>query len=242
MSVQLPNLPEPWRGRVAALVSDTHLGHVRGRRFLHRIVKLLRRTQPDVVFLAGDIYDGTAADCDRLAEPLRELKPPLGVYYVTGNHEEFTDRSKYMRAIARTGVRLLNNEKLELDGLQIVGMHYSESVNRDMFRAVLNRVALDRSRPVVLLKHSPDRLKMSEQAAISLVLCGHTHGGQFFPFTRITKHIYGQFVHGLNRIGNLVVFTSVGAGTWGPPLRIGPNPEIVLIRFENSYAQQPGTL
>ncbi len=84
----------------------------------------------------------------------------------------------------------------------------------------------------MLVKHSPDRLRLAEQEGISLVLCGHTHGGQFFPFTRITKRVYRQFIRGLNRLGNLLVFTSVGAGTWGPPIRIGPNPEIALIRFE----------
>lgn len=100
------------------------------------------------------------------------------------------------------------------------------------FREVLASADLDRSRPIVLLKHSPDRLHMAEQAGISLVVCGHTHGGQFFPFTRITARIYGEFIAGLNRLGNLLVLTSVGAGTWGPPMRLGPNSEIVLIQFE----------
>ena len=96
----LPNLPEAWRGRVAALVSDTHLGHVRGLGFVRRIVAQLNRLKPDIVFLAGDLYDGTAVNAKALAQPLGEIAAPQGTYFVTGNHEEFTDPGKYIEAMA----------------------------------------------------------------------------------------------------------------------------------------------
>jgi uncharacterized protein len=232
VSVTLPNLPESWRGRVAALVTDTHLGHVRGSRFLRRIVKTLTGLRPDIVFIAGDMYDGTVARVRELAQPWTDLAAPLGAFFVLGNHEEFTDSSKYLNAVERSGVRVLNNEKVTVDGLQIVGVHYRDSTNDDHFRSVLQKADVDRDRASILLTHAPDRLKIAEEEGFSLQLSGHTHGGQFFPFTWITSRIYGKFVYGLQRLGNLLVYVSYGAGTWGPPLRLGTTPEIVLIQFD----------
>jgi predicted MPP superfamily phosphohydrolase len=232
VTIKLPNLPAAWRGRTAALVSDTHLGHVRNRRFLRRIVALLTRLGPDAVFIAGDVYDGTRVDTDSLAEPWSRLSAPLGAYFVAGNHEEFSPRAKYLTALEKHGIRILNNEKVTLDGLQLVGMHFSESADPDRFRSILQQAAVDRGRSSVLLCHAPHHLAISEQEGVSLQLSGHTHGGQFFPFTLIVSRIYGQYVHGLQRFGSLQVFTTWGAGTWGPPLRVGTQPEIVLLRFE----------
>jgi predicted MPP superfamily phosphohydrolase len=232
VAVKLPNLPESWRGRVAALVSDTHLGHVRGARFLQRIVTTLTRLQPDIVFIAGDMYDGTVAKVHELAAPLAKLAVPWGAYFVAGNHEEFNDSSKYFDAVAGSGVRVLKSEKVTVDGLQIVGVHYRDSTNDDRFRAALRGAGLDRNRASILLTHAPDRVSITEEEGFSLQLSGHTHGGQFFPFTWITSRLYGKFVYGLQRLGNLLVYTSYGAGTWGPPLRVGTRPEIVLLQFE----------
>ena len=232
ITVKLPNLPQSWRGRVAALVSDTHLGHVRGYGFMRHIVRMLARLCPDVVFITGDMYDGTVADVVRLAEPWTELSATFGAYFVTGNHEEFTDRAKYLDAVRRSGVRVLDNEKVTLDGLQIVGVHYRESIDAEHLRSILQQADLDRNRASIMLIHAPNRLPIAEEAGISLQLSGHTHGGQFLPYTWITSRIYGQYVHGLNRFGKLMVFTSWGVGTWGPPMRFGTKPEIVLIQFE----------
>jgi predicted MPP superfamily phosphohydrolase len=232
VAVKLPNLPESWRGRVAALVSDTHLGHVRGARFLSRIVAKLTRLKPDIVFIAGDMYDGTVAKVNEMAAPLASLVVPWGAYFVAGNHEEFSDSTKYFNAVKQSGVRVLNNEKVTVDGLQIVGVHYRDSTNDDHFRATLRSVEVDRNRASILITHAPDRVSITEQEGFSLQLSGHTHGGQFFPFTWITSRLYGKFVYGLQRLGNLLVYTSYGAGTWGPPLRVGTSPEIVLLQFE----------
>jgi predicted MPP superfamily phosphohydrolase len=232
ITVRLPNLPEAWRGRVAALVSDLHLGHVRNRGFAERIVAMLSSLRADIVFIAGDLYDGTTADIDRLAQPFSKLSPPFGTYFVAGNHEEFSDHTKYLNAIARAGVRVLNNEKLNVDGLQIVGVHYLDSNDPGHYRSILQRASIDRGRASILVVHAPHNLPIAEEEGISLQLSGHTHGGQFAPYTLIVSRIYGPFAYGLQRLGQMLVYTSCGAGTWGPPLRVGTNPEIVLIRFE----------
>jgi uncharacterized protein len=232
ITVKLPNLPISWRGRVAALVSDVHLGHVNGFRFMRRIVAMLRRLQPDVVFITGDLYDGTKIDPDKSASPWKELSTKFGAYFVTGNHEEFSDPTKYLDGVGASGIQVLENEKVIVDGLQIAGVHHSDSANPDRFRAILKHADLDRSRASILLSHAPHALPIAEEAGISLQLSGHTHGGQIFPFTWFTERIFGKYTYGLERFDELMVYTSSGAGTWGPPMRVGAQPEIVLIQFE----------
>jgi uncharacterized protein len=232
ITVRLENLPETWRGRKAALVSDVHLGHVRNSGFLRRIVAKVMREKPDAVFLAGDLYDGTAIDAAKAAEPLRELRAPHGTYFVAGNHEQFGDDSRYLRAVSSAGVRVLHNEKVEADQLQIVGVPYNHATQEEHFRSVLRNIGVDRSRASILLTHAPDQPHIAEKEGISLQVSGHTHVGQFFPWTWMARRIYRQFVYGLSRIGKMLIYTSSGAGTWGPPLRLGSSPEIVFFQFE----------
>lgn len=231
VDVKFPNLPGPWRGRVAALVSDTHLGPVRTYGFSKRIVSLLNGYKPDVVFFTGDLYDGTAADVNRLARPFADLRAPLGAFFVTGNHEEFRSPRPYIEALSGVGIRVLDSERVSLEGLQIIGVPYHEMSTPERFRAALGHAGLDRGNPSVLLVHAPNRLWEAEEAGISLQLSGHTHRGQFFPWTRVVSRIYGRFAYGLQKLGDMTVYTSSGAGTWGPPVRLGSNPEIVLLRF-----------
>ena len=229
---QLANLPAAWRGRTAALISDVHLGHVRNGSFLRRMVAKILKEEPDAIFITGDLYDGTAIDAYRAAQPLSNLVAPQGVYFVAGNHEQFGDDGKYMSAISAAGVHVLRNEKVEVDGLQIVGVPYRHATNDDHLATVLRGVSLDRDRASILLTHAPDRPDVAEAAGISLQLSGHTHLGQFIPWSWMARRIYRQFVYGLSRIGKMQVFTSSGAGTWGPPLRLGSNPEIVVLEFQ----------
>jgi predicted MPP superfamily phosphohydrolase len=231
-TVRLANLPAAWRGRKAALISDLHLGHVRNGNFLRRMVTKILREAPDAIFIAGDLYDGTAIDAGRAAEPLHKLTASQGVYFVAGNHEQFGDDSKYLRAIAATGVRVLSNEKVEVDGLQIIGVPYRNATQNGQFASVLDGIRLDRDRASILLTHAPDHPEIAEAAGISLQLSGHTHVGQFIPWSWMARRLYRQFVYGLSRIGKMQVFTSSGAGTWGPPLRLGSNPEIVMLEFQ----------
>ena len=237
IAVALPNLPAQWRGRTAALVSDLHLGHVRNGRFVRRVVNKLLALQNDIVFVAGDLYDGVAADFEKLARPWADLvaspnAAALGVYYIAGNHEEFYRNAEYLPPLLRAGIRVLNNEKVEVDGLQLIGVHYRDAVNADQYRSILRNMKLDRTRASLLLLHAPVRLPISEEEGISLQLSGHTHGGQFFPWTLIAQRVWKKFIHGLQRFGALQVYTTYGTGTWGPPLRLGTRPEIVLITFE----------
>jgi predicted MPP superfamily phosphohydrolase len=231
-TVKLANLPEVWRGRTAALISDVHLGHVRNGSFLRRMVAKILKEEPDLIFIAGDLFDGTAIDAGRAAEPLKKLTAPHGVYFVAGNHEQFADDSKYLRAVADAGVRVLDNEKVEADGLQIIGVPYRNATQDGHLASALQRIGVDRDRASILLLHAPDRPHIAEAAGVSLQLSGHTHLGQFIPWSWMAQRIYRKFVYGLSWIGQMQVFTSSGAGTWGPPLRLGSNPEIVMLEFQ----------
>jgi len=232
VSVQLPGLPASWRGRTALLVSDLHLGHVNGPAFSRRIVALAVRLNPQIVFFPGDLFDGAKTDAEALAEPFRNLAPPFGSYFSTGNHDEFGNAAHYAEVLTRVGIHVLANEVVTVDGLQIAGVPDGDSGYPLRLRATLESLHLVPGQASILLNHVPNRLSIVEQAGISLQLSGHTHGGQLFPFTWLTRHAFGKFTYGLQRFGELQVYTSSGAGTWGPPMRVGTRSEIVLLTFE----------
>jgi hypothetical protein len=232
VTVPLPNLPEAWRNRTAALVTDLHLGPLSGPAFLRRVLARLRTVQPDIVFISGDLFDGPTIGLRELAAPWREFSAPLGVFYVTGNHDEFAERSLYLDAVRAAGLRVLDNEAITLDGLDLVGVHDEESTDPSQLRAILRRVHPDRQRPAILLAHRPINLGIVEEAGISLQLSGHTHHGQIWPWNLLVRRIYGPYAYGLHRHGGMWVNTCSGTGTWGPPLRLATRSETVLIRFE----------
>jgi len=232
VALRLPNLPAAWRGRTAALVSDLHLGNVHDDAFSRRIVRLLSREQPSIVFIAGDLFDGSRADPRRLVAPWSELVASKGAYFVAGNHEEFARDADFLEAVEGAGIRVLNNQKVVVDGMQIVGVEHRATASPRRFETILREMRLDPYCASILLVHSPHRLETAEEAGISLQLSGHTHRGQMVPVRWIVERIFGPFAYGLHRFGRMMVYTSSGAGTWGPPMRVGTNSEIVLIRFE----------
>lgn len=231
INVKLPNLPETWQGRDIALLTDLHLGPLRSAAFVRRILARLTRLNPEAVLISGDMFDGSTVGLDNHLAPWKTFSTPRGTYFVGGNHDEFSERRIYLDAVTRAGIRVLNNEKLEVDGLQIVGVHDAESSHPATLRTVLQKLAIDRSVPSILIAHQPQNPRIAEEAGLSLQLSGHTHGGQFWPWNYVVRKMYGPFGSGLSRLGNLQVFTSNGTGTWGPPVRVGTRSEIVLIRL-----------
>jgi predicted MPP superfamily phosphohydrolase len=232
VTVQLSDLPENWRGRQALLVSDLHLGHINGLAFARRIAAKVRGLSPAIVFLPGDLFDGTKVDPLRVAAPLLELKPPLGMYFVGGNHEEFGGAARFEEALRAGGIRVLHNECADVDGLRVVGVPYGNSTYPMQMRAFLEGLQLKGGPASILLNHVPNRLPLAEHAGVSLQISGHTHGGgQMFPFNFLTRRAFGKFTYGLQSFGEMQVYTSSGAGTWGPPMRVGTHSEIVLLTF-----------
>jgi hypothetical protein len=225
------HLPDRWKGKTAVWVSDTHLGQVRNYGFAQQIAAEVEHLHPDIVFIGGDLYDGVAVDLNKTIEPFSKISAPYGTYFITGNHEEFFDNTPYLQAVRRAGIHVLYNEKVDLDGLQIIGVDYRDSRREEDFRTILQRLKIDSHRPSILLKHTPLQLQVAREQGITLQLSGHTHQGQVFLFRFITSKVYRGYDYGLKWFGDLLVYTSSGAGTWGPPMRIDTKPEIVVITF-----------
>ncbi len=110
-----------------SLISDIHLGNINGIRFARRLSTLAQRLNPDIIFIPGDLYDGTKADPEQIAAPLFGLTPPLGVFFVSGNHEEFGGATHYAEALKARGFHVLDSECVDMDGLQILGVPYEAS-------------------------------------------------------------------------------------------------------------------
>lgn len=232
VTVELPRLPPGWRQKRALLISDLHLGHINGVEFARHIAAKARELNPDIIFLAGDVFDGSKVDAGGVAAPLMEMRPPLGVFFVEGNHEVFGGAEHFEKAMREGGICVLHNQSVDVEGVRIIGMPYGNSHYPLHNRAFLEGLHLTGGAPSILLHHVPNGLPIAEHAGVSLQLSGHTHGGgQMFPYNLITRRAFGKFTYGLQRFGDMQVYTSSGAGTWGPPIRVGTHAEIVLLNF-----------
>lgn len=233
VTIRLPNLPSFWKGRTLALVSDVHLGNFRGPLFSRHVVERLMSLHPECILVGGDMFDGVKIDVERAARPWSALSAPSGVYFVGGNHDDYGGRKSYFGALRRAGMRVLDNERVDVHGLQLVGVHDRETHDPEVFGAILKKARLDPVHASILLAHRPENLSVPEQAGINLQLSGHTHRGQFWPWTLVARRVHRNFAYGLNQFGKMKVFTSSGVGTWGPPFRLGTRSELVLIRLES---------
>jgi len=232
LNIALPNLPAAWQGKTAVWISDVHLGEVRHADFAQKVAGLIRQLRPDIVFIGGDLYDGTAVDLPKVTAPLANLGAPLGTYFITGNHEEFDGKEKFLAAVRQADIRILNNEMVDINGLQIIGVDYQDTSNTQKFKSILEGINFNRGQAAILLKHAPTDIPVARAAGISLQISGHAHAGQLWPIGLISNLIYKGYIYGLKSAGKFLIYTSSGTGTWGPPLRVGAIPEIVLIKFQ----------
>jgi predicted MPP superfamily phosphohydrolase len=232
VAVSLPRLPASWQGRKAIWISDLHLGQLHGASFARNVVERINAIPHDIIFIGGDLYDGTGApDINELTAPLKALAAPLGTYFITGNHEEFGDASAFITAVRSAGIRPLIDEMVEIDGLQLIGIDYHNGSNRENLKKILSGLSIRQDAPSILLKHEPKDLDIAREARVSLQISGHTHKAQLWPLGYIAQLVYKGFAYGLKQSGEMQVYTSSGTGTWGPPLRVGTNGEIVVLTF-----------
>ncbi len=233
ITVGIKNLPPDWQGKKVVQISDVHLGYIRGAKFLDKIVAKANAENPAAVFITGDLFDGTDGQLDELVAPLRGLRAPLGIYFVTGNHETYLGVERAMEALKKTPVRILSDEMVVVNGLQIVGVSYPmRGFSKDVAEVIRNLPNFSPQLPSILLYHNPTGTDQAKAAGINLQLSGHTHQGQIFPIQFISRLVYGDYYHGLHGDGDYSIYVTSGAGTWGPALRTGNRPEIVSIRLE----------
>ena len=229
--VYLSDLPSSWKGRTAVFLSDMHIGPIRKKEFVKKVSQKIFELNPDIIFDAGDLFDGPKVEASDLISPLARLNPPLGYYFVTGNHEEYGDTNEFKKAISESGMKILSDESIEIQGMQIIGVEYATTTTPLELSTVLEKTIKDEM-PSILIKHVPFDLDIAEKYGIDLQLSGHTHRAQMFPLNFITKAIYHGYDYGLNQFAFMKVLVTDGVGTWGPPMRVGTNSEIVLITFK----------
>jgi predicted MPP superfamily phosphohydrolase len=232
VNVRLPHTPAAWKGKRLVFLSDVHLGNVRAEGFAKKIVKKIQKIDPAVVCIGGDLYDGVACDPDALIAPFKKLHPPQGLYYVSGNHEYIRGSDQLFAAISNAGITVLWNQKVDLGGIDLVGVDWNDTDAWSDFVTVMEKLKPGPGRASILLKHVPENLGVPERAGISLQLSGHTHHGQFWPITLATRFSYKEFDYGFRHFGKMAVYTSSGIGTEVSPFRFGTKAELVAITFE----------
>jgi len=215
-------------------ISDLHLGILVGEKMVRRIVTLIRAENPDIVVCTGDLVDGEIRiHLEKPAELLASVTPRYGKYLVPGNHEYFAGIAKAMRFAAASGFRVLRGETISIPGvISIAGVDdptgrlygWYENVPEDDLLGGMPRAPFS-----LLLKHQPD-VRDSACGHFDLQLSGHTHGGQIFPFGFLTRIRYRYNVGLFALPRGSQIYVSRGAGTWGPPVRLGSPPEITVIQ------------
>jgi len=207
-------------------LSDLHIGTIKDKAFLQRVVKRTNAAKPDLVVITGDLVDGSAPLHHGMFDALNGLEAPA--YFVTGNHEEYEGVEHVSEILNETKVTILQDEMIKTNGLQLAGVGYAH--DKERLRKVLPTLNLDPTRPIVLLYHVPEGMDQARTNNVALMLSGHTHDGQIWPFSLLVRMAFPH-IKGLYEKDGMYHYVSPGVGTWGPPMRLGSRNEIVVLRL-----------
>ena len=232
--VVLKDLPKALDGTVIVAVSDIHLGAQRRSEWLARRVQQINALQPAAVLMLGDQVENDPVGEPQLAPTLRGLRAPLGVWAVTGNHEFYGDAETTVREFEQGGVRWLRDRKVELaPGLVLAGI---EDIGAAMRRGDSLTDGLARTLPgptdsaTILMSHIPAAavIDAAQARGVDLMLSGHTHGGQIWPFSYAVQSRFAKFV-GAHDVGGMTLYITRGAGSWGPRMRLWQPGEMIKL-------------
>lgn len=239
--VFIENLPTSFDGFRIAQLSDVHHSNIVTFEEVRRAVEIAQRAGGDLVALTGDYTTLHPKYIEPCVELLKTLTAPAGVWAVLGNHDHFSGATRTREALMRAGIELLTNRWTEIerggDHLALVGVDDWSWGVLDWERA---QSGLDTSRPSILLSHQPRVLDMEPALKHSLILSGHTHGGQIsFPFIGAPARFKEEFkyISGLFRRQKTQLFVTRGTGVVGLPVRLGAPPEISVIRLRRSVKE-----
>ncbi len=233
--VRLPGLSNEIDGKVLVAMSDLHIGSLIGKRWLTARVAQVRKEQPDLVVLLGDVFEGHGQPQEELLPILRRLSAPLGIWAVTGNHEFHGADNRSIHIIDAAGFKLLRNRWIEvrpgfiLAGVDDLTAKYRAGQDGDFISQALA------GRPpgvTVLLSHTPWRAERAASAGAGLMLSGHTHGGQIWPFGYLVRRSY-PLLGGRYEVSGMPVIVCRGTGTWGPRMRLWRPGEILRVTLRN---------
>ncbi len=237
VKVPIENLPRALEGFKIALLSDLHMGPTIGEHYVSDVVDQTLALKPDLIAVTGDLADENVERMVAQTAPLARLKAPGGIYYVTGNHEYYWGAEEWLAKVRSLGWIPLNNENRTVpvkdSSIFIAGITdeqgeiLSPEHVPDLPRAARGS---EKSPFRLLLSHRPGVYAEAEKAGFQLQLSGHTHGGQFFPWSLVIPFVH-RFYKDLNRFRQLWVYVSSGTGYWGPPHRFLVPSEITLLEL-----------
>ena len=214
-------------------ISDIHFSRVIDWRFAERIVPMINALKPDIVFFTGDYMDKGIANPEKIARIMNKIEAPLGKYAISGNHEFYTGYFDCIEFIEKNGFEFMDGRVLEVGrNIAVGGVMDRGAEQADVFYHEDEKVLkqFKNKNFNIYLKHRPE-LEDGDPAHFDLMLSGHTHGGQIFPFLLLVK-IVNRYIAGLYELENgAELYVSRGTGSWGPPVRFGATPEITLIEL-----------
>jgi uncharacterized protein len=216
--------------RIAQL-SDTHFSQMLGEGFAGNIVNIVSSLNPDIIVHTGDFFDHSILNPKETFDLIKKLKAPLGKFAIIGNHEYINKIESSKKQIENIGFKIIENGSIAIKDeiilasvTDITGKRFGFEIPGDI--EILE--ALDNSKFIVFLKHQPKLPKKGENY-FNLMLSGHTHAGQIFPFGFFVKIVF-KYYSGTYRFENgSVLHVNRGTGTWGPPVRFGASAEITVI-------------
>lgn len=215
-----------------AMVSDIHFGTIIDTSWEEKLLRLLQEQNPDLILFCGDVIDSNLAPVLRnnLGAKLQTLAPPLGFYSINGNHEYIDQHDKVLQYFNEINISMISDSVVTLaNGIQIVGRNdYSSGRQRPLCNLMQH---IDHSKPVIVLNHQPHNLNEVVEQRADLHLSGHTHHGQLFPINLVTNALF-ELSWGYLQKENTHFYVSSGFGSWGPNVRIGNRPEIVIFDVE----------
>ncbi|MBI2840084.1 MAG: metallophosphoesterase [Acidobacteria bacterium] len=235
--IQVEGLPTEHDGLVLVYLSDLHLGSLLGERWLTTIVDRVNAQDPRIIVLGGDVFDSSSRHSEALVPALKRLRAPLGVWAVTGNHEYYAGVERCVELLQNAEVKVLRDRWEEvIPGVIIAGV--DDMTARRQFHIQGRSRALDGRPPgiTVFLSHTPWGTEEVAAAGVDLMLSGHTHNGQIWPFTYFVQTQY-PYVSGRYTIGGMHLLVCRGTGTWGPRMRLWRRSEILRITLRPSPAQ-----
>ncbi len=239
--VRLAGLPAERDGTVLVALSDLHLGSVLGEKWLAARVAQVQALRPDIVVLLGDLLEGHGASGGDLIADLRRISAPLGVWAVTGNHEFHGRRGASEGFLEEAGFHVLHDRWAEVrPGLVLAGVDDLTSRRRAGQTGDPIRQALA-GRPAgatILLSHTPWQADRAAASGAGLMLSGHTHGGQLWPFDYLVRRVY-PLLAGRYEVGGMPVIVSRGTGTWGPRMRLWQASEIMRVTLRSAPPAKP---
>jgi uncharacterized protein len=231
--IRLPGLPRERDGLTVVAVSDMHLGTLLGQRWMSRLIEQIDTLEPEAVFIVGDLVDGNVDRVQALLPVLRKLQAPLGVWCVTGNHEYYAGVERSVALMESAGYHVLRDRWAEpAPGLVVAGVDDLTArrqfgfQDRPLDQALTNRPA----GAVILLSHTPWDADRAAAAGVGLMLSGHTHNGQIWPFNYLVRLRY-PFLSGQYQVQGMTLLVGKGCGTWGPRMRLWGPGEILRLKL-----------